>query len=157
MHTRRLILTGISLGGALASLSFVDIKYLEDFDNVEVITFGTPKVGNRKWAKWWDSIAPDALRIHIWDDIIALYPICFTPICNYKQVGTKVTCCPRKKLCKAKSCKSKVEFDFDFTSEVAQLGAELREHKEELREGNVQGLLTHIFGYPKILNFDLCI
>ena len=48
--TRRLIITGISLGGGLACLSYVDVKFMEDFDNVEVITFGAPRVGNKKWA-----------------------------------------------------------------------------------------------------------
>lgn len=34
VHTRRLIITGISLGGALAGLSYVDIKATGDFDNI---------------------------------------------------------------------------------------------------------------------------
>ena len=55
--THRLILTGISLGGGLASLSFIDIQATGFFDNIEVITFGGPRVGNQKWAKYFNSIA----------------------------------------------------------------------------------------------------
>jgi predicted alpha/beta-fold hydrolase len=34
VHTRRLLITGISLGGALATLSYVDIRATGEFDNV---------------------------------------------------------------------------------------------------------------------------
>lgn len=33
-HTKRLIVTGISLGGGLAALSYVDIRATKEFDNV---------------------------------------------------------------------------------------------------------------------------
>lgn len=57
VHTGRLIITGISLGGALATLSFVDIKHAGIFNNVEIITYGAPRVGNKKWAAWFDTVA----------------------------------------------------------------------------------------------------
>lgn len=47
VHTKRLIITGISLGGGLACISFVDIQALKEFNNIEVITFGAPRVGNK--------------------------------------------------------------------------------------------------------------
>jgi triacylglycerol lipase len=50
--TKRLIITGISLGGGLAMISYVDIKHMGIFDNIEIITFGSPRVGNKNWAKW---------------------------------------------------------------------------------------------------------
>jgi hypothetical protein len=56
VHTRRLIITGISLGGGLASISFVDIRATGEFENMDVITFGSPRVGNKKWAEWFNSI-----------------------------------------------------------------------------------------------------
>jgi hypothetical protein len=34
VHTRRLVITGISLGGGLAALSFVDILASKEFENV---------------------------------------------------------------------------------------------------------------------------
>ena len=47
VKTTRLIITGISLGGGLACLSFIDIQASKAFDNVEIITFGSPRVGNK--------------------------------------------------------------------------------------------------------------
>ena len=51
-HTGHLILTGISLGGALAALSFVDVDNSGLYDDIEIINFGSPRVGNEKWANW---------------------------------------------------------------------------------------------------------
>lgn len=95
VHTRRLVITGISLGGALALLSYVDIRATGEFDNVQIVTFGAPRVGNRKWAKWFDSIT-ESTRIYIRRDPIAFLPICLTFLCNYKQTGTPVVCYPGK-------------------------------------------------------------
>ena len=53
-HTKRLIITGISLGGGLACISYVDIAHSGIFEKVEVVTFGAPRVGNKKWAAWFD-------------------------------------------------------------------------------------------------------
>jgi hypothetical protein len=55
-HTGRLIITGISLGGGLAMISYVDISHYNIFKNIEIITFGSPRVGNANWAKWMESI-----------------------------------------------------------------------------------------------------
>ncbi len=85
-HTGHLIITGISLGGGLADLSFVDIQHHEIFDTVEVITFGAPKVGNKKWANWFNTVT-DSVRLYLKNDPIPKLPICFTPICNYRQAG----------------------------------------------------------------------
>lgn len=54
VHTGRLIITGISLGGALSCLSYVDIAKSGIFKNVEIVTFGAPRVGNKVWAEWFD-------------------------------------------------------------------------------------------------------
>ena len=90
-HTGRLIITGISLGGALACLSYVDIANAGIFSNIEIITFGAPRVGNRKWADWFDSITRST-RYYIKGDPIAVLPRCLTLICNYKQTGTGYAC-----------------------------------------------------------------
>lgn len=90
-HTKRLIITGISLGGGLACISYVDIAATKIFENVEVVTFGAPRVGNANWAAWFDSIT-SSTRIFIKDDPIAILPRCLTPICNYRQTGTAYVC-----------------------------------------------------------------
>ena len=107
-HTKRLIITGISLGGALAELSYVDILATKEFENIEVITFGCPRVGNKKWAKWFDTIITST-RIYIRRDPIAFLPRCLTPICNYRQVGTPVVCWPKKAECRCKNKSVEIE------------------------------------------------
>lgn len=91
VHTGRLIITGISLGGALSCLSYVDIAQSGLFQNIEIITFGAPRVGNNKWATWFDSIV-EYYRYFIIRDPIAFLPRCLTPICNYRQTGQAIRC-----------------------------------------------------------------
>jgi triacylglycerol lipase len=71
VHTTRLIITGISLGGGLACLSFIDIRAAGEFNSLEVITFGSPRVGNKKWANFFNSQA-EATRIYIYKDPIKM-------------------------------------------------------------------------------------
>ena len=104
VKTTRLIITGISLGGGLACLSFVDIKASGAFDNLEVVTFGAPRVGNKKWANWFDATT-ESTRIYIRRDPIAFLPRCLTPLCNYRQTGQAVVCYPGKKKCVGKKGK----------------------------------------------------
>ena len=97
--TRHLIITGISLGGGLASLSYVDIEKTGMFDQIEVITFGSPRVGNEKWANWFNSKVLSR-RYYIKNDPIAALPMCLTKlICNYKQVGLPIRCDKKIEVC----------------------------------------------------------
>jgi triacylglycerol lipase len=95
VHTRRLIITGISLGGGLAAISYVDIRATNEFKDIEVITFGAPRVGNKKWAKWFDTLT-ESTRIYIRRDPIAFLPRCISPHCNYRQTGNPIVCYPKK-------------------------------------------------------------
>ena len=150
VHTTRLIITGISLGGGLACLSFIDIKASGEFDNLEVITFGAPRVGNKKWAKFFDSEAT-ATRIYIRRDPINFLPRCITPFCNYSPVGQPVVCYPGKSEC---DYKNKKEED-GLEESLSYLMEEVKEHKEEIAEGEYGGIIDHIFGYKKIKDYSL--
>ncbi len=101
-HTGRLIITGISLGGALTCLSYVDIAKSGIFANTEVITFGAPRVGNRKWANWFDT-QTRSTRYFIKADPIAFLPRCLTPVCNYKQTGQGYVCNKNTQICTLKA------------------------------------------------------
>lgn len=127
VHTRRLIITGISLGGGLASISFVDIRATKEFENVEVITFGSPRVGNRKWAEWFDTITKST-RIYIREDPIAFLPRCLTLVCNYKQTGSPVICYPESKQCICNKSEE-VESVEQAKRSLNFLLSELNEHK----------------------------
>ncbi len=48
----KLVISGISLGGALTLISWVELRQLFPNFVFELITFGSPRVGNKKWASW---------------------------------------------------------------------------------------------------------
>jgi hypothetical protein len=93
-----LIITGISLGGGLACVGFVDILHAQLFSNVRVVTFGAPRVGNRAWAEWFDKNA-NLKRYYIREDPIAFLPRSIPGICNYKPSGVAIRCDPDTQLC----------------------------------------------------------
>jgi hypothetical protein len=152
VHTKRLIITGISLGGGLAAISFVDIRATKEFENLEVITFGAPRVGNRKWADWFDSIT-QSTRIYIREDPIAFLPRCLTIACNYKQTGKPIVCYPETEQCVCKD--NEGESLEQIQKSLNFLLAEVNEHKQELASGNVNGINDHISGYKFIKNYSL--
>ena len=147
-HTQRLIITGISLGGALTCLSYVDIAQANIFDSIELVTFGAPRVGNRKWAQWFDQQTPST-RYFIKNDPIAILPVCLTLICNYKQTGTAIKCNKNKETCAAKNTK---QFEEDTELSIQDLSKALfqgvQEHNEHEFDSaeNLGGLIDHIFG-----------
>ena len=53
---KKLHITGLSLGGGLATISFIDINHFQIFDVIEVTTFGAPRVGNKNWAEYFNLI-----------------------------------------------------------------------------------------------------
>jgi hypothetical protein len=97
-----LIITGISLGGGLACLSFIDIRAVGEFNNIEAIIFGRPRVGNKKRANFFNSEA-EATRIYIYKDPINFLPRCLTPICNYSPVVKPVVCHQNRQECDFKN------------------------------------------------------
>jgi hypothetical protein len=149
VRTTRLIITGISLGGGLACLSYVDINASGAFDNVEVISFGAPRVGNKKWAEFFDSKV-EHTRIYILDDPVSALPTCLTPLCNYMQTGIAHVCAASTSTC---TCKDNDEFN--LSQRGAHLVSELKEHSFELIRGNFNGIIDHVFGYKKIKEYTL--
>ena len=59
----RLLVTGHSLGGALATLAAFDIKQAVPDLRMEVYTFGTPYPGNRAFAREYDALLPDTWHV----------------------------------------------------------------------------------------------
>ena len=54
--SKTLYVTGISLGGALAQIAFVDIYFEHIFENVKLTTFGSPRVGSKEFAADLDAL-----------------------------------------------------------------------------------------------------
>jgi hypothetical protein len=72
-RTARLIVTGHSLGGALAILCTADLKNL--FGTVDLTyTFGQPRVGNQAFANWFQATHPNIYRLIDYADIVPHLP-----------------------------------------------------------------------------------
>lgn len=96
-----LIITGISLGGGLAVISYIDIAHEQIFLVVRVTTFGAPRVGNKYWAAYFDLITQSSTKRYIVSgDPIVVLPRCLTLLCTYRQTGIKIVCYEDQQLCK---------------------------------------------------------
>ena len=72
-----LLVTGHSLGGALATLSALDLfecGAAKGFSGVELYTFGAPRVGNRRLCEAINARLPGAFRVVNGQDVVARLP-----------------------------------------------------------------------------------
>jgi triacylglycerol lipase len=81
---KRLIITGHSLGGALATLCALDIASNTHFGSPTVYTFGAPRVGDPIFAANYNRLMTNNYRVVINSDLVPLLP---PPI--YKTVKTR--------------------------------------------------------------------
>ena len=73
----RLIVTGHSLGGALATLAAADIRRLKNpwfLANTELYTYGSPRVGNEATARFLSNQSPLSYRVTAMHDLIPRLP-----------------------------------------------------------------------------------
>ncbi len=144
-----LFITGISMGGGLSVISFIDINQEKLFNDVKITTFGAPRVGNKNWAAHFDQITgKKAKRYYIKGDEIVVLPRCLTLLCTYRQTGVGIICHPDQELCVQES-----EIPEETLLEsVLQTGKSLRAigHSED-----VGSLVDHANGYPKLYNYTL--
>ena len=82
-HGKKLYLTGISLGGALASLAALDLAQYHPI----VYTFGSPRVFNIKGAELVNQLVPDITRIYNSEDVVPTLPLAIGEKQNYMHVG----------------------------------------------------------------------
>lgn len=61
--TYKLIVAGHSLGGALATLAAADMALSEKWENVQLVTFGSPRVGNEAFATIVSNSLPNTVRV----------------------------------------------------------------------------------------------
>lgn len=71
---KRLVLSGHSLGGALATLAAPDLARRTRFRPPHVYTYGSPKVGNAEFAAAYDRVVGHSMRIINRNDLVALFP-----------------------------------------------------------------------------------
>ncbi|XP_046858556.1 mono- and diacylglycerol lipase-like [Xenia sp. Carnegie-2017] len=90
-HPKKVLVTGYSLGGAMATLAAVDLVNARY--TVDLITFGSSRVGNEEFAKYVDRIVTGLnLRVTYRGDSNTIFP--FT---GYWHVGQEIHCIGRNK------------------------------------------------------------
>jgi len=89
---KSVIVTGHSLGGALATLCAVDIQY--NFSNVaiNIYTFGAPRVGNDGFRESFNRRVPNSYRFVYGMDMVSALP---RPWQGYHHVDTEYGLGPR--------------------------------------------------------------
>ncbi|XP_009419020.2 lipase-like [Musa acuminata AAA Group] len=69
-----IIVTGHSLGGALASFCALDLTVNHGVELVQLMTFGQPRIGNAAFASYFSKFVPDAVRVTHENDIVPHLP-----------------------------------------------------------------------------------
>lgn len=83
----RIIVTGHSMGAALAVLCAVDIQYNHPSKDIEAYIFGCPRVGNAAFRKSYDARGFKTLRFCCGNDIVTKVP---PAIFGYRHVGIPI-------------------------------------------------------------------
>jgi hypothetical protein len=82
------VVTGHSLGGALANLCAVDLQYnFSPEVSVEVYTFGAPRIGNKAFSESYNRRVPDSWRFVNGNDVVSGLPRRWQ---NYRHVDTRI-------------------------------------------------------------------
>jgi len=91
-NQKGVIVTGYSMGGALAVLCAVDIQY--NFNPSELFVFpgGAPKVFNKPGADSYNRRVPNTFRFVYGNDIVPMLP----PFCNWHHVGKEILIGPKR-------------------------------------------------------------
>ncbi|KAJ8499122.1 hypothetical protein OPV22_009674 [Ensete ventricosum] len=69
-----IIVTGHSLGGALASFCALDLTVNHGVELIQLMTFGQPRIGNAAFASYFNKFVPDAVRVTHENDIVPHLP-----------------------------------------------------------------------------------
>ncbi|KAI9292214.1 alpha/beta-hydrolase, partial [Neoconidiobolus thromboides FSU 785] len=72
----KLVVTGHSLGGAIANLAAIDLQASQQLSwgNIQLFTYGQPRVGNSDFATWFDSLSLLSTRVTNNKDIVPHVP-----------------------------------------------------------------------------------
>ena len=85
-HPKKVLVTGHSLGGAMATLAAADLVNARY--TVDLITFGAPRVGNKEFAQYVDRIVKGLnLRVTYKNDIVTV-----VPNIGYRHAGQEIHC-----------------------------------------------------------------
>ncbi|CAN6289453.1 unnamed protein product [Urochloa humidicola] len=87
-----IIVTGHSMGGAIASFCALDLAISFGSDNVHLMTFGQPRVGNAAFASYFAKYMPNTIRMTHERDIVPHLPpyFFFLPQLTYQHFPREV-------------------------------------------------------------------
>jgi len=72
MPALHIYVTGHSLGAAIATLAAADLYQLTP--DISLYTYGSPRVGDETFAKYFDKIVPDSFRVVAHQDFVPKVP-----------------------------------------------------------------------------------
>lgn len=90
IHTKvgtkpNIVVTGHSLGGALATLCALDLQYCFG-KNITCVPVASPRVGNKLFAESFNRRLPGTIRLTHGADLIPMVPL---PVMGYRHIGTE--------------------------------------------------------------------
>lgn len=92
-NIEKISITGHSLGGGLATISALDLAIHISTDiEIEVYTYGAPRVGNLEFSNYYNDIVPNSFRIVNENDLATFVPPPSIPELNlhYRHINTLV-------------------------------------------------------------------
>ncbi|KAF5738700.1 Alpha/beta-Hydrolases superfamily protein [Tripterygium wilfordii] len=69
-----IMVTGHSMGGAMAAFCGLDLAVNHEAQNVQVVTFGQPRIGNAAFASYYSQLVPNTIRVTNGHDIVPHLP-----------------------------------------------------------------------------------
>ncbi|OWM74110.1 hypothetical protein CDL15_Pgr008421 [Punica granatum] len=69
-----IMVTGHSMGGAMAAFCGLDLMVNHEAKSVQVMTFGQPRIGNAVFASYYSELLPNAIRVTNDHDIVPHLP-----------------------------------------------------------------------------------
>jgi triacylglycerol lipase len=86
-RTKKVIITGHSLGAALATIFAIDFAKNSSFENIKLINFASPRVGNQKFCNAVNKELAEIVRIVNVHDVVTLLPPIVIPLPCLKTKG----------------------------------------------------------------------
>ncbi|EAR84464.2 lipase family protein (macronuclear) [Tetrahymena thermophila SB210] len=118
------IITGHSLGGAIATLISVEVlKYLQPKNQISLYTFGAPKIGNQNFVEYLNQIIPNSYRIVNYYDAVPHLP--FKQILDFRHHGYEIWMTNPNSINQFKVCQHE---DEQCSSQVSLLNFSVQNH-----------------------------
>ena len=134
------------MGGGLSVISYIDIRNSNIFQDIEVITYGAPRVANKYYAEYFDGLTnKKSRRFIVKGDPIVVLPECLTLLCNYRHTGNQYVCIEDEAVCRGNLPVPESFFErLEWTLNTPKYSNK-----------NLGSIVDHIYGYKKIYNFTV--